>query len=89
MTERDPRGPLRFRFRGGRTGTFFSPLSPGSTGMGRKTLVGLSLPLIGVFLRDVSRKDSRIGSIARRLLGKDTKMKVVEYKAIEKDNKGS
>jgi len=57
--------------------------------MGRKTLVGLSLPLIGVFLRDVSRKDSRIGSIARRLLGKDTKMKVVEYKAIEKDNKGS
>jgi len=57
--------------------------------MGRKTLVGLSLPLIGVFLRDVSRKDSRIGSMVRRLLGKDTKMKVVEYKAIEKDNKGS
>ncbi len=87
MTGRDPRGPLRFRFRGGRTGTFFSHVSPGSTGMGKKTLLGLSLPLLGLFLRDVSKKDSRIGSLFKRFLERNTDIKVVEYRGIEKDEK--
>jgi len=84
MPRGDGTGPFRLRLRGARTSSMGS-VGTGGRKLAGRSLLGLSVPLIGALIHDVSKPNGLLRPFIKRVLGGRETAKIVDvdYKVIE------